>query len=87
MKRPNRYQSISWVMDLKSTPVSISVAAVQAAEQRVHAAVSPNYLNINNKKATPNGVAFFYEKNIQTVAKITNMWPFLRTALFVSIFL
>jgi hypothetical protein len=33
------------------------------------------------------GVAFFYEENIQTVAKTTNICPFLQTALFVSIFL
>jgi len=88
MKRPSPYQSILWDMDLKSTPALISGPVVRAAEQQVHAAVSPTYLNKIKKGNTRWCCLFFMEEVLtgSTVKKIAKISPLLRTTIFVSIF-
>ena len=87
MKRPSPYQSILWDMDLKSTPALISAPVVRAAEQQVHAAVSPTYLNKIKKGNTRWCCLFFMEEVLTglTVKKIAKISPLLRTTIFVSI--
>jgi hypothetical protein len=53
MKKRSPFQSILWDMVLKSTPALILAPVVRAAEQQVHAAVRPRYLNKSQKRQHP----------------------------------
>ena len=63
MKKPSRYQSILWDMDLKSIPTLISVPVVRAAGQPVHAAVNATSLN-KNKKSNTRWCCFFLMEEV-----------------------
>jgi hypothetical protein len=60
MRKLSPYQSILWDMVSKSTPALISAPVVRAAEQQVHAAVRPRYLNKSKKGQHPAVLPFSY---------------------------
>ena len=66
MKKPSPYPLISWAMDLKLTPALNSIRDRHAQAAAVPAAAVDDGLNVGgNKKATPDGVAFFYDGGVQ----------------------
>jgi len=65
MKKPSPYPLISWAMDLKLTPALNSIRGRHAQAAAVPAAAVDDDLKIGgNKKATPGGVAFFYDRGV-----------------------
>jgi hypothetical protein len=65
MKKPSPYPLISWAMDLKLTPALNSIRDRHAQAAAVPAAAVDDDLKVGgNKKATPSGVAFFYDGGV-----------------------
>ncbi len=73
MKKPSPYPLISWAMDLKLTPAlnSIRDRHAQAAAVPAAAAVDDDLKIGGNKKATPGGVAFFYDGGVHRLRSST----------------
>ena len=65
MKKPNQWQSIFWVMDLKSAPASNSDRDPPVRAAAAAAAADNSQEQWKMKKATPRGVAFFIFKQEQ----------------------
>ena len=66
MKKPSPYPLISWAMDSKLTPALNSIRDRHAQAAAVPATAVDDDLKVGgNKKATPGGVAFFYDGGVR----------------------
>ena len=77
MKKPSPYPLISWAMDSKLTPALNSIRDRHAQAAAVPAAAVDDDLKVGgNKKATPGGVAFFYDGGVQAGSEVQRSMVF-----------